>query len=179
MKKPIALLTAALSLFSLALGVRPAMAQPRGDFDPQRFQQEMQQRMSEYFRSQLVVTNDAEWGVIEGRLNKVVRSRMETMFSGGGMGMFGAMRRGGGGGEGGQRAAGMMRGLGMEPSPEAEALQKAIDAEAPTEQIKAALQKFREARKRKQAELAKAQDDLRDVLTLRQEATLVSMGILD
>jgi Spy/CpxP family protein refolding chaperone len=43
---------------------------------------------------------------------------------------------------------------------------------------KAKLAKFREARKAKEAALTKAQEDLRKVLTVRQEATAVSMGLL-
>ena len=39
--------------------------------------------------------------------------------------------------------------------------------------------KYVEARKGKQVELEKAQADLRQVITLHQEGTLVLMGILD
>jgi hypothetical protein len=66
-----------------------------------------------------------------------------------------------------------------QPSPESEALQKTIDDGAPADQIKAALQKVRETPKRKQADLVKAQEELRQVVTTRQEAVLVSFGTLD
>jgi len=39
--------------------------------------------------------------------------------------------------------------------------------------------KLRESRKRKEAELAKAREQLREVLSVRQEAVLVSMGMLE
>ena len=62
--------------------------------------------------------------------------------------------------------------------PEAEALQKAIDAKASKAEIKAALAKYVVARQAKQNELQKAQDNLRKVLTARQEATATLNGLL-
>ena len=72
--------------------------------------------------------------------------------------------RGGGGGGFGQ----------TEPDPAAEALQKAIEAKAPSEEIKAKLAAYRASRKDKQAKLEKLQDELRQVLSLRQEGLAVS-----
>jgi hypothetical protein len=69
--------------------------------------------------------------------------------------------------------------LGIEPMPEAEALQKAIDNHASRADLKHALAKYVEARKTKRAELEKAQADFRQVITLHQEGTLVLIGILD
>lgn len=142
----------------------------RGNFDPQQFQQ----RIADILRDQLAVTNDDDWHAIEPRLSKVVQARMETLLSGMGM-AFGRM-----GGRGNAAGAGR-RGLAalVQPGPEAEALQRAIDNNAPTDQINAALAKYREAQKRKEADLAKAQEELRKVLSLRQEAVLVSLGVLD
>ena len=68
--------------------------------------------------------------------------------------------------------------FGGEPMPEQEALQKAIDAKAPADEIKSKLAKYREARKVKEANLAKAQDDLRKVLSVRQEAIASVSGLL-
>jgi predicted S18 family serine protease len=51
--------------------------------------------------------------------------------------------------------------------------------DAKPEDIKAALAAYRDARTKAKAELEKAQKDLRDLLTVRQEAVLVSMGTLD
>ena len=100
-------------------------------------------------------------------------------FGGFGRGGFGGRRGGGdnGGDQGAQRGGG---GGGMfgTPSPEREALQKAIDSKAPKAEIKAALAKYLESRKVKQATLEKAQDDLRKVLTSRQEAIAVLNGYL-
>jgi hypothetical protein len=150
---------------------------PGRNFDPAQFQQQMQQRMNEFLRQKLSVTNDDEWNVIQPLLNKVVQKRMEVSLAGmGGLrGMMGNRNRQGGGG-GGPR--GGFFGMGQ-PSPEEDALQQALDNNAPKEQVKTALENVRAARKRKADELAKSQDDLRQVLTLRQEAALVSLGMLD
>jgi hypothetical protein len=169
MKNSTRLLRLTVSAFALILSCGGVLAQPPDfrNMDPQQMQQQMQQRMMESFREQLVVTNDSEWKIIEERLSKVVRMRMETMFSG--MGMMGGM----GGGPGAR-----FPGFGQ-PDPNAENLQKTIESNAPAAQLKSALTKLREARKQKQAELAKAQEELRKVLAVRQEATLVLSGILD
>ncbi len=98
------------------------------------------------------------------------------MASMSGRGMFGfGGRRGGPGGPDGEQG---QRRFGPPPSPEAEALQKAIDAKAPKAELKAAVEKYQAARKVKLAELEKAQDDLRKVLTARQEAIATLNGLL-
>ena len=147
----------------------------RGNFDPEQ----MRQRMMERYREQLEIKSDDEWKAIEPRVTKVMEARRDVGYGGGfgfrGMGGPGGPRRGGdeGGRDGGRR-----REFGGAPSPEAEALQKAIEAKASNEEIKTKLAKFREARKAKEANLTKAQDDLRKVLTVRQEASAVMMGLL-
>jgi hypothetical protein len=148
--------------------------QGRGNFDPAEFQQRMMERVKE----QLEVKEDAEWKAIEPLIQKVMDARREQMaFGAGGMmrGM-GFGRRGGDTGGGGDRPRGP---FGMEPAPEAEALQKAIDNKAPNAEIKAAIAKYRDARKAKEAALTKAQDELRKVLSVRQEAIAVSNGWLN
>jgi hypothetical protein len=145
----------------------------RGNFDPAQFRQRMMDRLKE----QLEVTDDSEWKAMEPLVQAVMDSRMASM-SGMGRGMFGG-RRGGnnasGAGGGDQPRRG---GFGGPPSPEADALQKAIDAKAPKAEIKAAIEKYVASRKAKQAELEKAQDDLRKVLTTRQEAIATLNGLL-
>jgi len=109
----------------------------------------------------------------------VMEARMAAM-SGMGRGMFGGQRRGGGGdnnngnnGDQPRRAQ-----FGGPPSAEADALQKAIEAKAPKAEIKAAMEKFVAYRKAKQAELEKAEENLRKVLTSRQEAIATLNGLL-
>jgi hypothetical protein len=165
-------------LLALGSGTVKLTAQ-QGQGWPGMDPQQLKQRAMEFFRNKLEVTNDSEWGVIEVRLTKVVQFKMQTML--GGNGRMGGMRFGGNAGapNGGGLDQMVRALLGIEPMPEAEALQKAIDNHASNAELKAALAKYAEARKRKQAELEKAQADLRQVLTLHQEGTMLLMGILD
>jgi hypothetical protein len=144
--------------------------QGRGNFDPEQFRQ----RMMERYREQLEIKSDDEWKVIEPRITKVMDARRDAGPGGRGFGM----RGGGGGNDRGGRGGGGPGGFGGSTSPEAEALQKAIEAKASADEIKTKLAKYREARKEKEAALTKAQDDLRKVLSVRQEASAVLMGLL-
>jgi hypothetical protein len=143
----------------------------------------MRQRMMERMKEQFGVTNDDEWKIISERIEKVTEARRGTM-AGGGMGMFG---RGGGGGrgpggpdgaQGGGQGRGGGRGFGGAASPEADDLQKAIDANASPEEIKGKLAKLRESRKANEEKLKVAQKDLKEVLNTKQEAVAVLMGLL-
>lgn len=164
----------------LCSGATQALAQDnpppgRRNFDPAQFQQRRMERIKE----QMEITDDSEWKAMEPLIQRVMDARMAT-FAGVGRGMFGGGRRGGGngGGGGGDQPQGQRRGPFGAPSPEGEALQKAIDAKAPKAEIKAALAKFVESRKAKQVELEKAQEELRKVLTTRQEAIATLEGLL-
>jgi len=65
-------------------------------------------------------------------------------------------------------------------SPEVEALRDALASQdTSTDDIKAKLQALRDARKKQEADLETARENLKKVLTLRQEAILVEMGVLD
>ena len=165
-------------VLALGLGTGKLTAQP-GPGWPGIDPQQIQQRAKEFFRDKLVVTNDAEWSVIEARLTKVVQLKIQTEM--GGVRMMDRLRPGGnGGGPNGGGVDLILRALlGIEPMPEAGALQKALDDHASKADLKLALSKYVDARKRKQAELEKAQADLRQVLTSHQEGMLVLMGILD
>ncbi len=133
------------------------------NFDPEQ----MRQRMLERVREQFGVKDDDEWKIISERIEKVSAARREM---GGGMGMFGG--RGGPGGGGGRG------GFGGEPSPEAAALRSAIENNASADDIKAKLARYRESQKDKEAKLTKAQEELRQVLTAKQEAAAVLAGYL-
>lgn len=158
----------------MAFGASNAVAQPqdggrRGNFDPAQ----MQQRMMERYKEVLEVTDDQEWKALQPLIQKVQDARMQSM-RGGMRGMFGGPRRGGEGDQGG----GQQRRFGPPPSAEEEALQKAIDAKASKADLKAAIAKYNEARKAKQAEMEQAQENLRKVLTARQEALATLNGLL-
>jgi hypothetical protein len=61
-----------------------------------------------------------------------------------------------------------------------EELQTLLDnSEATTSQIKSKLSEVRKAREKANEELAKAQKELQELLTLKQEAILVSVGLLE
>lgn len=145
----------------------------RGNFDPEQ----MRARMMERYREAFEVKDDAEWKLIEGRITKVSDARRDMGGFGRGFGGPGGPggRRGG---EGGDQGGGERRRFGGEPSPEAEALQKAIEAKASNDEIKTKLAKYRESQKTKQANLEKAQAELRQVLSVKQEANAVLMGLL-
>ena len=166
----------AVGIAALLAGAGNVMAQGDGggqrggNFDPAQFQQQMMDR----FKERLEMTNDEEWVAVQGLIQKVMDTRRAT-FSG--MGFGGGRRNSGGGGDNAGRGGGR-GGFNATPSPEAEDLQKALDAKASPDVLKAKMAKLRDARKAKEAALAKAQDDLRKVLTVRQEATAVSMGLL-
>lgn len=171
---------------TLMIGSGSALAQGRpgggqggpggGNWDPEQ----MRQRMMERYREQLEVKSDAEWNLIEERIAKVTEARREVgMLGMGGAALRGAMARGPRGNEGAGPQRGGGRPGGGASLPEADDLQKAIEARASAEEIKAKLAKYREARQAKQAVLAKAQSDLRQVLTVRQEAVAVMAGILE
>jgi len=134
---------------------------------------QMYQMIVDAQRDNLSVTNDDDWKAISPKLLKVVQLQMQARTAGIGN-MFGGMRGGAGGGA--RRAGGMFGGA---PDPADDALQAALDNNAPIAQVKAALAKVRASREQKRVELAKAQSDLRELLTTRQEATLVSAGLLD
>lgn len=150
---------------------QPGDRQGRGNFDPEQ----MRARMMERYREVLEVKSDDEWKILEQRITKVSEARREVGFGGRGFGGFG-MRGGPGGqgGPGGDRAQ-----AGQSTNVELDDLQKALEAKASAEEIKTKLAKFRDARKAKEAKLQAAQDELRKVLSVRQEAQAVTMGLLN
>lgn len=64
------------------------------------------------------------------------------------------------------------------PSPEIEALRKALDSKAPAAELKAKLAAVRTAREQKEANLATAQEELKQLLSARQEAVAVMFGLV-
>ena len=144
-----------------------------GNFDPAQ----MQQRIMENIREQLVVKEDAEWKILEERVQKVMDVRREIGF-GGAMRMF--RRPGGdqGGDQGGRRRGGGGM-FGGEPSAEEQALQKAIESKASKDELKAAMTKYRASKKEKEAKLVAAQEELKKVLSTQQEAVALDMGLVN
>lgn len=183
----VALIAAGVSIAQPPQGGRGGQ---RGAFDPQQMRQMMEQRMKE----QLGCT-DQEWQVLGPRLTKVMNLSRQTQ-TGPGMGrMFMGGRRGQGGPQGGPPQGGAQDGAranrrgarGPFGQQEETAVSKASDAlqttlenaSASPEEIKGKLTELRAAKEKARAELATAQKELREVLSLRQEAQLVLMGMLN
>jgi hypothetical protein len=147
-----------------------------GNFDPAQFQQQMQQRQTDNIRTQLGLTNDTDWNAIQALVQKVQADKQALGTAGNGAlaGFGGGGRRGGQGGGGGNRFANLLG----QPSVEQQALQKAVDDDAPAAQIKDALDKYEASQKTKLATLATDQEALRAVLTAKQEAAATLLGLL-
>ena len=129
--------------------------------------EQFRQKMNEFLKTALKAS-DEEWSIIQPLLEKVQTNQRETM-----MGRFNL--------PGGRRGGGDRAGRPERPaSPEVDALKAALEAEgASPADIKTRLEAVRAARKKALAELDQAREDLRKVLTQRQEATLVMVGILE
>lgn len=138
----------------------------RGNFDPQQFRQRMEDRLKE----QLGVTDD-EWKALQPKIEKVMDAQRDAM---GGRGMFRGGRRGGGGPD---NSASTPTTPVQQKARELQTVLENKDAKA--DEIKAALAAYRDARAKARADLTKAQDDLRELLTTRQESVLVMMGMLE
>jgi len=152
-----------------------------GTFDPQKLQQmmidkgiidkqtaekmqtTMQSAALSRIREQLEAT-DAEWTIIQPKIQKVLQALAEASPPN---------QRGG---------MSMMMGMSMGASIVAKAtsdLRAALsDPKTSDQSIGLRLQAFREAHEKAQSNLAAAQKDLVEVLTVRQEAVLMQMGIV-
>ena len=166
-------------LLGLSLVATTAYAQRGGNFDPSQFMD----RMVDRYQEGLEVSDD-EWSVLKPLVAKIV----EKQFTGRGRGFggFGGGRggRGGRGGDGdrqadrGQRGQRGQRGGGGGGNSATEDLRNAIEA-GDAAKIKSELASYRAAQKKSAAELSKARNELRQLLTVKQEANMVVMGLLD
>lgn len=149
----------------------------RGNFNIEDFRKRMEERI----KTSLKVTDD-EWAVIQPLIEKVTDKQRDA--SGGrGFGGPGGTRGGttGGGTTGGAPAGGTTS---TRPeragTQEREALRLALDSDGTSvDDIKAKLGAVRAVHQKATAELAAAREELKKVVTVRQEAVLVSMGILE
>ena len=190
MKMKSTLLIAALALTAstfLAQGQEPKKEDPnrqRGG-DRNRSPEDFRKMMADRLKTSLKVSDD-EWGVIQPLVDKVMSKQRDaggSRFGGGGS----SRGPGGPGGSPGGGTPPSSSGSSSDPSrsdragsTEREALRLALENESTSpETLKARLSAIREIRAKATAELAAARDDLKKVLTVRQEATLVSYGILE
>lgn len=143
---------------------------PGGRWDPAQ----MQQRMMDNIRDSLNFTNDTDWAAVQPLVQKV-RDLQREVYGAALRGGFGRNR---GGNQGGQGGPGGRGGFFGQPSPEQEALQKALDDDAPAAQVKDLYAKYKKVQEDKLAKLQKAQDDLKAVLTSKQEAQAYLLGLV-
>jgi hypothetical protein len=137
----------------------------RGNWDPAQ----MQQRMLDGIRERFDVKDDTEWKALEPLVSKVLEARRDQMMSG----MRGAFGRNRGGDQGNRQR------FGPEPSAEETALSDAISNNASNADLKAKMAAFRKAKAAKEAELKTAQENLQKVLSTKQEAIALEMGLLN
>jgi chromosome segregation ATPase len=179
-----------LVAFLLAAVATPAMAQQQpggggaggggaggGRIDPTQFRQMMNDRMKE-----LMGANDEEWKALQPRIEKLQQLQRDASNFGG-MGLL--MDFGGGGGGRGGRGFGGPGGPGGDRQPSvsqqktSELVEVVKNKESSPAQLKEKLAAAKAARAQAKAELAKAQEELRELLTVRQEAVLTAIGTLD
>ena len=139
---------------------------PGGGWDPAQ----IQQRILGNIQEQLGFTNDAEWDAVKPLVQKVVDARL-AVGSGSMRSLFSSRSRSSdrGGDQGGSRRSSSSSLFGQ-TSPEQQALEKALEDNAPSSQIKDLLARYKATQKAKQAKLEAAQADLKAVLTAKQEA---------
>ncbi|MDB6150567.1 MAG: hypothetical protein JWQ44_2015 [Chthoniobacter sp.] len=163
--------TLLLSALALAASATLGIAQDADRGDRRGTPEEFRQRMTERLKTSLKVS-DEEWTVIQPLIEKVQAKQRDAMGGGG----FGG-RRGGGGGDNNQGGGTRSDRPG---STERDALRTALESDSTSpDELKAKLTAVREQRKKAQAELAQAREELKKVVTVRQEAALVSMGMLE
>jgi hypothetical protein len=165
-----------------------------GNFDPGQSRQMMMERMKEQLGA-----SDDEWKVLQPKVEKVMDSRRDAQTGGGGFGFLGGGGGGGRGGAGGPGGAGGGNGPGGNGGPGGgggrgrggadpnspvgqamAALQAAVqNKDTPAEDLNRKLTALRNARQQAKDSLTRSQAELKELLTQRQEATMVMMGYLE
>ena len=132
----------------------------RGNFD----RSQIMERIMERYRENLGISV-AEWKVVQPKVQAVMDNRISG--TSGMMSFFGGR---------GSRGRGDSS---TEKTPTSE-LRDLLEKDAPSkEEIKAKLAAYRADRKAREAKLKKAQEDLRQLLTIKQEAQAVLSGLLN
>lgn len=165
---------ALLALFLFCtIATLPTLAQPAPGGGPPDFSQ-MRQRMSERTKEMLGASDD-EWKVLQPKIESIQQRQRESNGMGGMMMMFG-------GGGGGFRPPGAP----ADDQPKSEVQQKVGELRTATEnkdtkpeEIKAKMDALRAAREKAKADLQKQQVELRELLTMRQEAVLLTLGLME
>ena len=136
-----------------------------------------QQRFMGRVHDGLGFTNETDWNAVQPLVQKVFDAQRDVMRSGGMSRMINNNRR-----VNGTNVIAAVRSRAVlfgQPSPEAQALQQAIDDNTPDSQIDTALTKYKASQKAKQANLVQAQENLRKSLNKKQEAQATLLKLLD
>ncbi|ARN57540.1 hypothetical protein [Sedimentisphaera salicampi] len=140
---------------------------PRRDMDEMR--KMMQQRIMTAIKDKLAV-NDDEWAVVKPRVETVMELKQKAQL-GENRGMMNVFRRRGGPERNIEELEGSRKA--------AAELEEALEKENPdVDEIKKELSELRAARAKEQQKLLEAQKKLKEILTVVQEAQMVSMGLL-
>jgi len=173
----------AVSAFAQAPGGQGTAPAPGGNPPGQGGRADFRARMMDRYKEALGA-NDDEWKAIQPRIEKVMDAQRATYSRGGGFDR--GRTRGNRGGPdappGGAPAAAPATPERTPTAVETAAkdLQTTLDNKSATpDDIKAKLTALRDAKTKAKADLAKAQDDLKELLTARQEAVLVGFGMLE
>jgi hypothetical protein len=171
--KNVSVLAAACSLAllwpvtsTIAQDAQPGQRGRRGN--PDEFRKQMEERIKTAMKA-----TDEEWAVLQPLIEKVSEKGREAMA-----GRFGGGFGRGPGGPGGGAPGGTTT---PRPGSEAaQALREAVEKEgASNEDLQAKMNAVREQRKKAQAELEAAREELKKMVTIRQEAVLVAASILE
>jgi hypothetical protein len=142
----------------------------RGNFDPTQMRQQFLDRI----KTELGAT-DEEWTALAPRLAKVMDVQRETRTRGG-FGGFGGRRGGDNNTPGGSASTQPQSAVAKASSD----LRTAIEnKDTPPAELASKLAALRDAREKAKSDLVGAQKELKELLTQRQEAILVNMGMLD
>jgi len=141
-------------------GDRGGRGGDRGGFDRSQFMERIMDRYRENLGFSV-----AEWKVVQPKVQAVMDNRISG--ASGIMSMFGGSRRGRGGDSS------------TEKTPTSELRDLLEKDDASKGDIKAKLAAYRADRKAREAKLKKAQEDLRQLLTIKQEAQAVLAGLLN
>jgi hypothetical protein len=146
--------------------VAPSFARAQNQFDPAQFRERMMNSIKERLGA-----SDDEWKVLSPKVEKVMTAQRDARGGGGGFGGPGGGGRRGGGGD-------------QQPTTEtgkaSADLRTALEnKDTPADDIAKKLAAYREAREKGRAQLQAAQKELKEILTQRQEAVMVNMGMLE
>jgi len=137
-----------------------------------------QQRYMQRVHDGLGFTNDSDWSAIQPLVQNVFEAQRD-LAPGGGVSRVPAVSRVASGTNGVSGARILRRAYFGPTSPEAQALQKALDENASADDVKTALTAYQAAQKAKRVKLVEAQENLRKALTIQQEAQATLLKVLD